>query len=347
MNQQTVFVIGAGASKEAKLPTGHELKKSIVDLLNITFDFNQQKSGDYQIVNAFRLIVKTPDGRNGDINPYLTEARHIRDALPLAISIDNFLDSHRGNEKIAVCGKLAIVKSILLAEKNSHLFIDKFDRRPGLNYSILEKTWYLPFFRLLTENCEISDLEERFKSIVLIIFNYDRCVEHFLNNALQKYYRISEGEAANLIKNIKIYHPYGSVGSLPWCVTKGSVDFGAEFDVELLLKLTEQIKTFTEGTDPESSDIVAIKEHTEKARKVVFLGFAFHKLNMALIAPNESKTKKTNKPRCYASTYGISESDKEVIQEQINQLYGTQVYVRMANLECSNFFNEYWRSLAF
>jgi len=347
MNPQTVFVIGAGASKEVNLPTGYELKQSISSLLDITFDYTQQKSGDPQIVSALRAIVKKPDGQRGDIKPYLHEAWHIRDALPLAISIDNFIDSQRGNEKISVCGKLAIVKSILVAERSSNLFFDKFGRNPGLNYTVLGKTWYLPFFQLLTENCEVNDLEERFKSISLIIFNYDRCIEHFLYNALQNYYRISENEAAELIKLIRIYHPYGSVGSLPWNISNGAVDFGAEFNVDQLLKLTQQIKTFTEGTDPESSDIMDIKEHTHTAKKIVFLGFAFHKLNMELIAPNKSGKKKTITPRCFATTFGISESDKEVIEEQINQLYGAPTDVRMANLECGKFFTEFRRSLAF
>ncbi|WP_428357229.1 hypothetical protein [Methyloprofundus sp.] len=130
MDINTVFVIGAGAgaSKEANLPTGRELKDKISRLLDIRFDFHQQEHGDYQIVNALRELVKGEDGKNGDINPYIHEAWHIRDALPQAISIDNFIDSQRGNEKIAICGKLAIVRSILDAEKNSILFFEKHGR---------------------------------------------------------------------------------------------------------------------------------------------------------------------------------------------------------------------------
>ncbi len=35
MTKKTVFVFGAGASQEADLPTGEELKSKIVDLFNI------------------------------------------------------------------------------------------------------------------------------------------------------------------------------------------------------------------------------------------------------------------------------------------------------------------------
>jgi hypothetical protein len=118
MTKNTVFVIGAGASKEANLPTGYELKSKISKLLDIRFSHGyQQTSGDYVITDALRRLVLNSDGRSGDINPYLHEAWHIRDALPQAISIDNFIDAHRDNDKIALCGKLAIVRSILDAEK--------------------------------------------------------------------------------------------------------------------------------------------------------------------------------------------------------------------------------------
>ncbi|MCP4703700.1 MAG: hypothetical protein GY865_03740, partial [candidate division Zixibacteria bacterium] len=272
---------------------------------------------------------------------------HIRDALPQAISIDNFIDSQRGNEKIAICGKLAIVRSILEAEKNSILFFEKHGRESGLKYSSLEKTWYLPFFQLITENCEKNDLEKRFQSISLVIFNYDRCLEHFLHNALQNYYRITDIEAAELIKHIKIYHPYGSVGTLPWAGQEARMEFGADPNATQLLDLTNKIKTFTEGTDPESSDISDIKDHIRQTNKLVFVGFAFHKLNMQLITPESFEFGEENKPKCYATTYGISESDKDVIEEQVSSLYGIGIGVKMASLECNSFFTEFWRSLAF
>ena len=42
-----VIVIGAGASKEARLPTGVELRHKIAALLDIRFEFGSRKiSGD-------------------------------------------------------------------------------------------------------------------------------------------------------------------------------------------------------------------------------------------------------------------------------------------------------------
>lgn len=348
--KNTVFIIGAGASKEANLPIGNELKREISSLLDMRFDDwgMKQESGSIRIVEALRLLVRQPDGREGDINPYLQEARHIRDALPQAISIDSFIDAHREKDKIALCGKLAIVQSILEAEKRSLLNFGKSRVDSTINFVALEKTWYIPFFKLLTEDCGKNDLIERLKSITLIIFNYDRCIEHFIYYALQNYYRISGNEVAELVESIKIYHPYGLVGSLPWLDRKGSMHYGEVPNSQQLLELYKKIKTYTEGTDPASSEIKEIKERMHLANRLVFLGFAFHKLNMKLISPRWfSEETGFSTIECFATTYEISDSDKEVIGQQIRELYKQTVNVKMVNLACKEFFKEFWRSLNF
>ena len=247
MSNNTVYVVGAGASKEARLPSGYELKSKIAELLDIRFDDwgRQLEHGDHKIVNAIRLFVQPPNGGSGDINPYLHEAWHIRDALPLAISIDNFIDAHRENEKIALCAKLAIARSILQAEKDSILYFEKQRTDSNIDFNRLEKTWYLPFFQLVTENLGKNDLKDRFQALTLIVFNYDRCIEHFLYHALQNYYRVSESEAAELVNHIKIYHPYGSVGELPWNNNGSPMNFGDESNATKLLQIVKKIKTFT------------------------------------------------------------------------------------------------------
>lgn len=353
MSNGNIYIIGAGASKEANLPTGFELKSIISKLLNIKFDRYEPTSGDYIITNALQEHVKNPDGNRGDINPYLKEALHIKDALSLAISIDNFIDAHRNNEKLALCGKLSIVRAILSAEKKSLLFFKKDRVDSTINFTHLEKTWYLQFFQVITENCEKDDLEERLKLISLIIFNYDRCIEHFLLHAFIKYYGVTEQEAAKFISYINIYHPYGKVGYLPWQNQSDIVEFGEELNGKRLLLIAKEIKTFTEGTDPDSSDITEIKEKIKNAHRLVFMGFAFHKLNMELLSPENVLPFVTvpgttiERIKCYATTLGISESDKEVISQQISSLYGIPINTKMVNAECKDFFPEFWRSLSF
>lgn len=360
MKKKTVYVIGAGASKEANLPTGYELKDSISSLLDIRFKHGNQSSGDPLIAAALHVYMEELDPQDNDIYPYQLAAWHIRDAMPQATSIDSFIDTHRDNDKIAMCGKLAIVRSILDAERNSLLYVDNLHGKPKMDFNSLETTWYGKFFKLLHTNCRIDDLEDRLRSISLIIFNYDRCIEHFLFHALRNYYKISPAEAARLISCMNIFHPYGSVGLLPWFTNADgdTMGFGDDLYAGQLLQLAKKIKTFAEGTDPESSEVLAIREDMENAQKLVFLGFAFHKLNMQLITPDNSRNDYRPIPECYATTLNISKSDKDVVQKQIFDLYNPiknakynllkdDLHIEMSNLKCESFFSEYWRSLAF
>jgi hypothetical protein len=199
---------------------------------------------------------------------------------------------------------------------------------------------------LLTENCSKENLSSRLKSVSLIIFNYDRCVEHFLYNALQNYYGIKPEEAANLISEMGIYHPYGVVGKLPW--QDGEIAFGAEIQPQKLLQVAQQIKTFAEGTDPESSEIISIRDSFVRANCIVFLGFAYHKLNMQLLMSNNPTLDPMNTKLCFGTAKGISTHDCAIIAKELETFFQSTIkMLQIRNeLDCSQIFNEYWRSLS-
>lgn len=348
-NKKTLYIVGAGASSEAGLPTGYELKEKIASLLDIRFErpLNKQYSGDSYICDALRIHVSQSEIQKKDIKPYLHAAWRIRDAMPQAISIDNFIDTHNDDEEIELCGKLAIVRSILDAERNSKLYIDPSNIYNRLNFRAIEETWYANFMKLLTENCTKENIAKRLESIALIVFNYDRCIEHFLSNSLQNYYGLKSFEAEKLVNEMEIYHPYGVVGALPWQGAQ-SVAFGAELYPQELLNLAHQIKSFTEGTDPQSSEILAIRDNVVKADKVVFLGFAYHKLNMKLLMPDGPLLESSNARSCFGTAKGISNSDCEIIKCEINANYKrSMIACEIRNeLDCYHLFEEYRRNLS-
>lgn len=345
-NKKAVIVVGAGASKEAGLPTGQELRTRISNLLRFRFEHSRLKSGDYPVYESLKLHVNRSE--SSDANPYFRASNHISEAMPQAISIDNFIDAHNGDDKIELCGKLAIVRSILDAERHSTLFVDNQRKnRQHPDFQQLEETWYTSFFQLLTENCRVEDLPSRTKSIALVVFNYDRCIEHFLYHALQNYYRIPANQAGEIVQQIQIYHPYGKVGSLPWQDHMG-IGFGAETDAAQLLSLSNQIKTFTEGTDPDSSEVTAIRGALRDSNIVVFLGFAFHKLNMQLIGPEVGGKQNMAQKSCFATAKGISDSDCQILKNELDATFqGAVDNLNIRNeLTCSGLFKDYWRSLS-
>lgn len=236
----------------------------------------------------------------------------------MILSIDNFLDSHNGDKEIEFCVKLAIVRTILEAEAKSSIFVCHRSNGSRVEFDCLKDTWFYSFFQLLTDGCEVEDLPKRLDSIVLIIFNYDRCFEHYLYNALQNYYPIDAQTTAALLRRLEIYHPYGRVGSIPWLQSDILIPFGHDPSSGQLLALTKQIKTFTEGTDESSSDVKTIRSHMAQADRLVFLGFAFHPLNLELLMPESDLSLRLKpKRRLYATAHGISASNANVILDEL------------------------------
>jgi len=342
--KKTLIVVGAGASKEGKLPDGTELKKKNSNILDLGWNDEGSFYGDH----LFLQVLEECRRQFGNTNA-VQLAKKIREAMPLALSIDNFLDAHQGNLNLELCGKLAIVRAILMAERNSLLYIDLNSSNGSLDFQSLDRTWFIAFMQLLTENCKVDQLEDRLSSICFIVFNYDRCIEHFLFHAFQAYYEVNSIEAAKLVSKIEIFHPYGTLGTLPWAWEQCGpvIDFGAEPGVENLIALAREIKTFTEGTDPDSSDISMIRDRVFESQIVLFLGFAFHRINLDLLRPgrNHSENKLV---RYYCTGLGISDSDRDAIKIELGELAGVkQGHIILRNdLTCAALFREYWRSLS-
>lgn len=350
LNSKTlVLIVGAGASKEVNLPVGAELRTRIAQALNIQYkDGYQRTGGDERIDQAFRFLARIRNPDRPDINPYLHASWRIRDAMPQAISIDNFIDSHRHDGLIAICGKLAIARCILAAEAESTLFVNSQSRNPRINFSGVEETWFNPFFQLLTENCQETELDQRLSQVAIVSFNYDRCIAHYLHGALQNYYGISSERAAQALSHLRIFHPYGSVGQLPWQSLHDGVGFGSSVLGERLVKISEGIRTFTEGVDPENSDVVAIRKTLENARKVAFLGFAFHRLNLQLLFPGLADGQQVLNRLTYATGHGISDADSQEIRYELRTLGAIfhDCFHFRNDLTCAKLFREFWRSLS-
>jgi len=257
---KTLIVLGAGASQEVGMPTGKQLRAHIASMLDSRFEYGlRQISGDDLIYEAIRRHAASGESLAADPNRYREAGIRISEAMPQAISIDNFIESHSGDKLIELCGKLGIAQAILNAESNSRLWFNEPNGVTKPNYSMIESTWFTSFMQLLTESCRRDDLKKRLESITFINFNYDRCLEHFLYHGLQTYYSLPTTVAAELVSGVHIYHPYGSVGLLPWMSRDGAVAFGGRLDSTRLLQQAKLIKTFTEGTDEESSDIQVIR----------------------------------------------------------------------------------------
>lgn len=347
---ETVFIVGAGASIEAGLPDGNKLKEQIATKLNLRHDLGSLRRGDKSIADALVAHAHETGVYPLTIENYLRAAHHIAEAMPQAKSIDNFIDAHTGNLEIEIVGKLAIGKCIIEAERASRLYVDPRDTSRRLNFGNLSDTWYSKFFQILIENCRKDNIQNIFKNVSFITFNYDRCIEHFLFHALQNYYHIDWNVAANLVGDLRIFHPYGIVGKLPWQKAEKANAFGGGDLKPDFLELAGQIKTFGERM-VDREEINRVHMLMRDAETIIFLGFAYHSQNMILIKPEESilpgERMKANK--IFGTAYRMSESDIGVIREDLLMFphqsdISDRIYLDNG-LTCADLFSHFEKSL--
>ncbi len=349
--RKSVFVVGAGASNEIGLPLGLDLKRHISKALDIKYtDGGYTKvSGSDLIDSAFRAFAKEFHPTWVDINSYIHVGWMIRDAMSQAASIDNYMEAHRDNELLIKAGKLAIAESILNAERASSLYLKANNHSSTINFSLLDGTWYKAFFQMIIEGCQVDKIADRLSNIAIVTFNYDRCIEYFLHYSLRSYYQISSEETVELMKNIEIFHPYGHLGNLSWPHRHPYIEFGAKPNTQQLIEISRGLKTFTEGTDTSSSEILNIRSNIKNAEILTFLGFAFSRQNLALLYSESSKKAKMKiKTNVYGTATGISDSNLEAI---VDELVGHGGYdpacIKLRNdLTCAKLFDEFGRRLS-
>lgn len=342
LKSKTVFVLGAGASREVNLPVGGALRRIIYDKLDYRTDDLGHRDAKYGDTKLFDWIRR----QHGDkANNYFNACGRIRAGILTSASIDDFLDVHRDDGEMVECGKLAIAQAVLEAEKSSLLSYDTGNIYNTLDFSRLENTWYMGFFRLLHQGLSKANRQDIFKNSTVIAFNYDRCIEHFLAHALAAHYQIPRDEARGLAQQLPVYHPFGSVGELG--STPDQVPFGLT-EIREVRQITKSIKTYTEQITDELS-LGKIRAAVRDASVVVFLGNAFHANNMTLITPLEPTPVRK---RIFFTRLGVSDADLAVVKDMLIRLSGnTQKYVPSPNTDyyytghCQKLFEEFQMSL--
>ena len=284
-DKKTVFIIGAGAGVEINMPVGSQLGRTIADKTYIRHkDYGAElTSGDYAVSNALKRITRA---RGLDYNAWRAEACAIREGIFETRSIDAYLNTHKDNEAVKIAGKLAIVQSILEAEKECDLHREsRGDWRDG---SKVASSWLPELFYIMQDGVgKTDDIRKIFSNLAFITFNYDRCLEHYLYYTIMGLYRLNEQDAADIMASLEIYRPYGQVGSLDWeRKGKTKVAFGGKA-YEAIEELAEEIKTFNEQIEDQVI-LQKIRGTINTAARIVFLGFHYHKQNMDLMAVSDT-----------------------------------------------------------
>lgn len=339
--KRQVYVLGAGASVDVKLPIGNELTTSIKKVLDFKFDSYTISRGDDVLRSAFSSAHK-------ECEDWLAASQLIARSMPLAPSIDNFVDVHKNNPAVSYCAKAAITRCILAAEQRSSIYVNPDNVTDSIDFEKNKSIWHTLFFRIITMYSTVDDLALRLREIAIVIFNYDRCFEHFLFHAIKTYYKIPNAVATEILSNLEIYHAYGQVGELPFNAKEKPVAYGEEVGPYRILEISKQIRTFTESVSEESEEVQLIRDRVINSKSLIFLGFAFHPLNVSLLFGANPYGNTQFDKRVYGTALHSSKSDLNAIAWDLKVKYNCQpesIELR-SDLKCDGLLTEYSRSLA-
>lgn len=95
----------------------------------------------------------------------------------------------------------------------------------------------------------------------------------------------------------------------------------------------------------EGTELAAIKGAISGADRIIFLGFAFHRQNVELLA---AKTK--SNVEILGTAFGISTNDRSVIEDELQDKLKVRSVVggrniSLPDMKCDKLFKEYWRTI--
>lgn len=249
IRRRTVLVLGAGASKPYGYPLGGELKEGLCK--------EPKTIGEEQRVRLLR-----------ELGHMETEIREFIRALSMSgkPSVDAFLE-HR--TEFMEIGKRFIAAWLIPEEVTAYLM------NPSEIYPLGPRpNWYEYLFNKMNARRE----EFVCNNLAVVTFNYDRSLEQYLFTALQNSYGLSEGESADLVKNVPIIHVHGQLGYLPW-QADGGRPYEPSKKASDISEAARMIKVVHQdiGRDREFGRARAM---IDKAERIIFLGFGWHDENL-------------------------------------------------------------------
>lgn len=312
---KSVFVIGAGASCEFEMPSGAQLAAAISANHDLTFASGSQPKGDGQLAVALE-----DEFSRAELPKILPVVRNIAAGVYMAETIDAYIDRHRKTPLVPELGKFLIAHYLLAAERASTLKVDN-GQEGRLHLPNFGNTWLDTFARVLLAGHSKGEEEEIGRNITIICFNYDRCIERYLQQAIASAFHIDPSKADAIVRRIRILRPYGDLGRLPPSPSGSGpsyVPFGAAIGSVRLREVSCRLKTFTERVEDDTL-VDAIHDTVREAKNLVFLGFGFHAQNMQLL---NCVNRNDGRPQCYFSGMGIPEQAVTKIVHQTGIITG-------------------------
>lgn len=335
----TTLIIGAGANREIEMPDGPELLSKIA--AGFEFERLQSDVKSRDLVNFAHLFERVADELGMTYDELVAGATAIREATLVSTNIDAILEQYGHDPAVQAAGKLAIVYYTLQAEAKSTLAPEP--RTPGELPLRGSENWLFQLGQLIVKGVPRAKADECFEKLSIVCFNYDRAIEHYLPYVVQRAFGMSIEEAWELVAGrLRIVHPYGVAGRLPY---QGDEDIGApwgENDPENMVTLSRRIYTASQRAASRQFQSY-LRAEMSRGRRLGFLGFGFDPMNVAMLF-NELEH---DNPDMLISLVGIGETEQKAILRLIHRLTGItdDSLITLENMKAFELLRDYGRFL--
>jgi len=201
----------------------------------------------------------------------------------------------------------------------------------------VETSWLARLFKtVMTPGVSKSSVERIFAHVSFVVFNYDRCIEHYFEQAIASHFTLDLPTAATIVReHLRIVHPYGDLGALHG--TDANVSFGQEYRPEThpagdgIYAMSRRLLTFTESQKAQGAQA---KDMIHTAERLVFLGFGFGEQNVELLRVSNSTVQHAR-----GTVMGLSKSNQHQVIYRIAQMTGEQGFIELTDCDCATLIN--------
>jgi hypothetical protein len=185
------------------------------------------------------------------------------------------------------------------------------------------RSWLHILWQRMIDDCTTVD-DLPVNDVSFIVFNYDRCVEHFLTVAIAERFGLTPEVAWEKVRQIPIVHPHGviahyspseghrrAMGATHACF--GSVTSGTSKESS-----PQTLRLYWEGsTDNDAGDRKKANDILTAANTAYFLGFGFIKQNIIRVLSSLSSNRGCT---LYATCLGMTNAEKRRARGQLDPL---------------------------
>ena len=316
IKENTVFILGAGASVPYGYPTGDELRIEIIERFDSLYERD--------VVPGLK---KYPESRLNFSN--IRRKEFISTFKESRIQIDLFIN--KNHEFFEDLGKLAILLLIFDAERQkNHFFIAEKQSK---------EDWYrYLYLKMISDLPGRDDYTISRNNISFVTFNYDRSLEEFLFSSLAKSHsELPYDVIQKEMRKVRFHHVYGQLANLPWQNDSEGLEYYAPNIIDYS-NLINNIKIIY-GDRLKSSSLLAIRREIRQAKQIFFLGFGYLEANMKLLGFPEIL--KPNH-RIYGTGKGYTEKERiEIRNKYFNSIKDIDNNAIIRDLNCKDLLREY------